>query len=44
MEKKNFQYIENFVCIELSKTRAESIANNKIEKKIKETNKITDFF
>lgn len=27
MEEKNFQYIENFVCIELSPTIAEQIVN-----------------
>jgi hypothetical protein len=28
MEEKNFQYIENFVCIELSPTLAEQIVND----------------
>lgn len=28
MEEKNFQYIENFVCIELSPTIAEQIVND----------------
>jgi len=28
MEEKNFQYIENFVCIELSPNLAEQIVND----------------